>query len=277
MPAIEWLLCWSVAALFLRSGGAYGQEQKEPSPGIRHTLAVSAGMNDFHIKDEYLSPIIFAGRTFASEASFGGESGCHAYAIDVRFGLGSLSSGTQPRDVTQYIGDVSFWMTWKLGAWRAAGSPLEFWLGGGLSSFVMNTDFNTIGQMPADIHYDQSWYWSHALVVHLSSAYRLSERRRLSVEVTVPLYRIVSRPGNGHHFNSRNQEVSQNFLNAALHGKGELLWEDFALQGKAAYVEPLSEQLDLLCTYRFTYASADSPFAMAMYANQFLLGLGWEF
>ncbi|RPH30295.1 hypothetical protein EHM92_09445, partial [bacterium] len=141
-------LCCSAAAFILMGSGtiACGQEQDDTlSLLTRHALTVSAGLDDFHIKDEYLSPIIFGGNTFASEASFSGESGDQIYAIDLRFSTGSLNSEAQPRNVTQYTGYLSFSLAWKLGTSSVAGSPLDIWLGGGLSSFVANTDFNTFG------------------------------------------------------------------------------------------------------------------------------------
>ncbi len=70
--------------------------------------------------------------------------------------------------------------------------------------------------------------------------------------------------------------MSENFLNAALHGTGEFSWDTLVLQGSVTYLEPLGESVNLRATYRFTYTSAEIPFTMAMYANQLLLGLEWE-
>ncbi len=281
MTGVKRCACLPAALLFLSAldPAVYGQEQETGAVSVpaQHALGIRFGLNDLQIRDQYPSPFSFGGRTFASGVSFRDESETQRLAIDVGFTNGALDFGREPRDVTQYVGNISFVWASKVGTSGIAGFPLDVWLGGGLSSNVMNTDFNSIGRTPSDIYYDQSWYWSHALDIDLAVACRLPDRRRVSLELTSPLYRLVSRPGNGHHLNSRNTEVSQNFLNAALHGKGSFLWESFALQGEVAATTPLGERFDLRCAYRFMFASADSPFEMAMYANQFLLGLEWQF
>lgn len=227
--------------------------------------------------DEYLSPIIFGGMMLSSRVSYQLKLAHATHTGDIRFSIGSLDSDLQPREVTQYVLYVSYSFLHALRAWDIAGRPLQFSLGTGLSSFATVTDFNTVDKFGNYTYSDESWYWSHALNLHLRGKYLLAESRSLSLQLTTPVVRLVSRPENGHDSNSKNAEVRDNYLNAAKQGESEFLWDNLVLLCEIEYRQRLSDHFDLRGAYWFGYASSDKPLAMGMYMNDFLVGILWRF
>jgi hypothetical protein len=243
-------------------------------------VGVSLGISDFHQKDKYLSPFVFNGMTLASRISWRMEDAMSRHGVDAFFSRGSLDSDVQPRNVTQTLAYLSCYGVHPIGTWDYAGNPLQLLVGAGLSSFVANTDFNAIDRTYNVVATDQSWYWSHSLNAVVACAYRLDGGRDLSVQVTAPVLRLVSRPENGHWLSTSNLDVSKNFLRAATKGKIEYLWDDLVLFGEIEYRHQISSHFGLRGTYWFGYMSSGKPDAMlsmGMYANHFLVGLDWVF
>jgi hypothetical protein len=246
----------------------------------QHALGASVGVNDFHIKDEYLSPIIFSGLTLSSRVSYQLQLPKTRHAIAVMFSVGSIDSDIQPRDVTQYVGYVSYSFTREFKRSQIAGRPLKLSLGSGLSTFASTTDFIAKDKTWDYQFADESWYWYHAANLHLRGDYQFSQSQCLSLQITSPLARLVTRPENGHYFNASNANVLDNFWNAASGGEMEFLWDNFALFSEFEYRQSLNNRLDLRATYWFGYASSSRPFKMlstGFYMNQFLVGIYWRF
>ena len=240
-------------------------------------FGVSLGINDFHEKDKYLSHLPFRGIIFASGISYQLATESSRHRIDGFFSTGNLNTDLPSRDLTQYVGSFSYSFVHTIASSELAGHPLEFFVGGGVSSFVANTDF--VAPDEWNPYYDQSWYWSHSLNLILRSEYHVGERSSFAVEFSMPMVRFVSRPDNGHWLSSKNGEVSDNFLNAAGQGKIEYVWENLVLLTSLEYRMPLSERVDFRGSYQFGYVSSDRPhpeISMGMYMNRFLVGIDWQ-
>jgi len=274
---MTYILCLS---LMIFCPCAFGQnevvQKHEPS---RTSLALSLGINDFHQRDNYLSPFAFGGVNFASKLSFQANTDNNRHRADAFFSKGAINSDVQQRDVTQYVGYLSYSFVHSLNSWEIGDHPFQFLAGGGVSSFVMNTDFFATDEY-GDKTYDQSWYWSHSLNLVLSGEYQIDADKNLIVQFTAPLASLVSRPENGHWLSQNNLDVSKSFLKAATHGKMEYLWNNFVLSTDIEYRQSLSDGFDLLATYRFGYVSSDRPaslLSMGAYMNNFLIGISWTF
>jgi hypothetical protein len=269
-----------VLTVFLSAGLVQGQDDQSgkllPRESV-HSFVVSLGLNDFHLKDEYLSPYIFGGLLFSPRASLQIESEDTRHSIDVWFSIGHPNSDIQPRDVTQRVGYISYSFSHEVHTWEIGGRPLRVYLGTGLSSFATYTDFNTVDKVTGFAFYDDSWYLSHALNLNFLCEYRLAEHRTLCVQLTMPAVRLVSRPNNGHFFDSKNAKVIENFLNALKCSRREFFWNNLAILSEIEYREQLSDRFDLRGSYSFVYASSDRPLSMGMYTNNFLIGIAWLF
>lgn len=254
-------------------------EEPGTASGSKTLLGASIGINDFHQRDKYLSPYAFSGVNFASRLTFQVKSETDKHSIDGYFSVGSISADLQPRDVTQYVGGLSYSYVRLLSPWRVLGCPLQLSLGGGLSSYVMNTDFLTTDETGYTT-YDQSWYWLHSVNAVISADYEIGEGRNFLLQCTIPVMGIVTRPENGHFMNQRDLDVAHDFLKAATGGKAEYIWNDFVLFAGIQYRQALSKHIGLLVDYRFGYVSSSKPaelLAMAAYMNSLSAGLVWDF
>lgn len=175
----------------------------------------------------------------------------------------------------QNIGLLSYSYLRALDTWEIAGYPVIVLLGGGLSSFVANTDYNAFDAPTNSKSYDQAWYWSHSLDLHAAVDVRLAERSTAAVRLTALLVRFVSRPENGHFLSSANQKVYDNFFKAFSRGKPEFAWENLVLMFEVEYSYRWSDRFGIRGTYIFGYAATDRPLEMAMYSNQVLVGANW--
>lgn len=243
----------------------------------KYLLGASIGLNDFHIKDEYLSPYPFGGIMFSSKLLFEAESENEKHALETYFSTGKIDSDEQPRNVTPTIASLSYSYTHVIDNWEIAERSFKLSLGAGLSSFVTNIDFVTESQAGLGEYYDQSWYWSHSLNFLVSGDYSLSEDKTLSAQLVLPFFRIVSRPYSGHWNNPKNSEIiSDNFFKAAVNGKREFLWDNFVLYCAIEYKQKLKEDIYLRGSYRFNFVSSDRPLSMNSYMNNFLIGFDFS-
>src|SRR5512140_2966913 len=177
-------------------------------------LGLSAGINHFNQKDEYLSPLIFDGVQFASKFLFEARSTNDRHRVDASFSIGGLNADIPSREVSEKVGSLAYSYVHALNRVEPGGLPVQIWLGGGISSFAMNTDFNTTDETGYTT-YDQSWYWAHTLNAVLSGEYQFAGSNSLSLRLTMPIVGLVSRPENGHRLSESNVEVrDDSFVNA---------------------------------------------------------------
>lgn len=264
---------------FFSSSKYFSQTGNFDNPNLsKYSIGGRIGLNDFHMKDEFLSPDIFKGILFSSEISFSAELKKIRHTVDLYFSYGNPEPNHSQLELTQYIGGISYSFFHSIDSLKICGSPFAFSLGVGLSSFVMNTDYNISSSLGLGKSYDQSWYWSHALDIKIRGDYILSDIQSLSVQLGAPIIKIVSRPANGHWLDSSYNEVSRdNFLNAATQGRREFIWNNFVLDFKFNYHHRISNTINLICGYNFNFTSSDRPLTMKSYMNNLLIGVDYTF
>ena len=239
-------------------------------------LEAAAGVSDFHIKDRYLSPFTYGGLMFASRLTCEIPAGDAVHIIAASYSIGSPTSSRQTRDVTEATGTLSYTFLYRVTGWTIAGRELMASLGGGASSFVANTDFDTHDSFGAPYH-DQSWLWTHSFNAAVRLEFQAWEGNSVTFDCTVPVVSLSSRPANGHWMSAENIRVGDNFFRAALHGHPVYPWESLVMFTRLSWREHVGENFALRGSYEFTYASSDVPISMGMYANTVLVGLDWIF
>jgi hypothetical protein len=244
------------------------------SDSTNYFLGANFGINDFHVKDEYLSPYTFRGVMFSTNLSFQAKLKNIIHEVDVFFSTGKPDSDKQPRDLSQKVGSISYSFFYKVNKLNVNGSPLDLYLGTGISSFVMNTDFVVNSEYGYGSFRDQSWYWSHSINFLFRGEYSFNKNQSMSIQLNVPFLQLVSRPANGHWADKDNLDVMTNsFLNAAKDGKMEFLTDHFVIHCVLEYKNKVNDNIFFRGSYRFNYVSSSEPLPMQTYMNDFLIGL----
>ncbi len=242
-------------------------------------IGAGIGFSDAHIKDNYFSPANFGGMIFSGNLSYEHKTYNAGHFIELNFNTGHLGTDIRPWDVVYRAGYISYAYTRAIAGWDFLGKPVKFSAGGGISTFAENSDFISVDKIILTTVNNQSWYWTHSLNLNLLAEYRPGGTEYISVRLAFPLIRLVSRPQNGYSFNSENSEVNENFLNAAVQGKIEYLWNAFVIYSKVQYSHPLNDRIFLQGTYWFGYAFSNKPepmLSMGLYMNNITFGLLWS-
>ncbi len=241
------------------------------------SLILRAGLNDYHLLDKYLSPFIYNGIIFVSDLSFQVKGKNSDHTVKLLFSTGKISSNDQPGHISPYIGYISYAYTHAIDSWNVFGEPLQFNIGAGLSSFFEYLTLRTDSKTTNSIYYDDSWYVSHAINLHLYGKYNLDEQRSVSLLITTPIIRLITRPSNGHYFNQANTEIiDENKLKILSGGRLEFLWDNLVLLTEIKYQTPISDRFNFHTEYIFGYASSDKPaslLSLGTYMNNFLVGI----
>jgi hypothetical protein len=264
--------------VLLFNSPVFGQSEQaceQPQQESVHSLGFGIGINEFHARDEYLSPYIFSGTMFTSMLSYQLKTEHFRHAIVATYSTGHPNSDIQPREVTERIGSLSYSLARTLDVEYVAGNPLEVSLGTGISSFASHTTFDAIDVTSNYAYLDRSWYWSHSLNLLFRGEYQFAGHSGLSLQVTMPVFRLVSRPANGHEFNEKNAEVIDDFLKAAGKGTSEFFWDNLVLMCEVGYTQRISDHLGFRAGFQFDYTSSDRPLPLGMYMNRLLIGLDW--
>lgn len=249
-------------------------ELVQHSGPVKYSIGAGLGINNFHIKDEYVSPYSFRGGLFSSLINFQAESGSNTHRVDIFFSTGWANPDKQTFKSLERMGSLSYSFMHQFCKWDVAGSRVDLFLGAGLSSFAMNSDLTTDSKSGAGGIHDQTWYWAHSFNLYAKSAYALSENQAVSFTLNLPFYKVVSRPANGHWLDYNNSQImSDSFIHAAKGGKGEFLWDNLILLCSIEYTQQLSSIIALHGTYGFNFTSSDTPMQMNMYMNNFLIGI----
>lgn len=243
------------------------------------SISLRLGFNDFHIKDKYISPYIFNGITYTSEIAYQFKNESNRHNIQLLFSTGKINSDIQTRNATSYIGYIAYTFTHKIKSWNIAGNRFNFHIGTGLSTYFEYLTLNSEDIATNSNSYDDSWYVSHSINLNLYGEYELGERNILSILITSPVIRLVTRPANGHYFNLDNTEVIENNkLKVLTGGKLEFVWNNLEFITLIEYQAPLSERFNFHTAYMFGYAASDKPadlLSANMYMNNFLVGVDW--
>jgi hypothetical protein len=265
----------AAAILWFSQGSGVSRAQTDSTcspPSAVHLLGISAGVGDYHSRDEYLSPYTFRCLMFAAGVRYEiiGEDLRHEF--NATFDLGHPESDRQVRNVKQIFASLSYDLLPRVTSWEIAGHPCELVLGPGIQSFLSNTEFDA-SNTPEGMFDDQSWYWSHSLNVTTAAVYRWETRTSLQLRLTMPMVRFISRPDNGHYLSDRNWDIILDFAKSVEPNRWEFFWEQLVLGTEIEFRHGLGQRLELRASYRFTFVSSREPLEMAMYMNTLSLGV----
>jgi hypothetical protein len=95
MKRIYFLIMVSLLTLLTAAACVYGQNYNNLTSRPDYpvsSIGAAVGINNIHIKDEYLSPYIFGGSVFSSEISYMIDLNKSRHEFDIHFSTGNISS-----------------------------------------------------------------------------------------------------------------------------------------------------------------------------------------
>jgi hypothetical protein len=242
-------------------------------------ISLNVGLNDFHVRDKYISPYAFSGFIFVSKIDYQIKMNRNNHFFRLLFSTGGINSDIQLRDVNQFIGNISYVFSHEIDSWNISGNPFCFFIGTGISTYFQYTTVHEESRQNNSISYDDSWYVSHSINLHLYGEYKFSQRENISILITSPVAGFVTRPANGHYLNLDNSNIiEKDKLKLLTGGRLEFLWDNLVILTDIEYRTPLSERFNFHAAYSFGYTSSDSPaplLSTGMYMNSILVGLDW--
>lgn len=94
-----------------------------------YSLGVSLGVNDFHMKDKYLSSLPYRGTFFTGAISFETQLLNTKHEVELFFGHGNPSPDNQAFDIIQNIGSLSYSFLYFVDRTYIAESQINIFLG----------------------------------------------------------------------------------------------------------------------------------------------------
>jgi len=231
------------------------------------------GVNDFHIKDERLSPLIYRGLLFSASVSYNYQRNKYLHEIEFSVSPGKLFCTFNQNQIEEYNGYVSYSLLYQIYKKELSNSNFDFNVGTGIESYMSWTHTRNPNVFLSSGEY--SWYWSHSVPIILDGRYNINYKHCINLQISSPLIRLVSRPD--YSQNQRYYEIQYNPQKAALYGDIEFLWSDFVFFTKLSYDFKLSNHFDFNLSYRFNFASTHKTELMRLYTNNLLIGTGWKF
>jgi hypothetical protein len=271
------ILVFFLSLLTYTTGFCQEEQAKEPQKKSVHSIGISLGVNDFHSRDEYLSPYIFSKTLFSSALSYKFKTNRTIHQLDATYSTGHPNSSVQPRKVTENIGSLSYSISRIIAVKHIARNPMELSLGAGVSTFLLFTNFNAIDQRYNYVWNEQSWYCSNALNLYFGGEYQIHNHNSILFQFSLPVFSLISRPENGHIYSTENQKVIDHFLNVESQGKPEWLWENASLACDLGFKQQLGNHCKLKLNYLLNYITSDRPLQLQMYMNRFLVGFEFLF
>jgi hypothetical protein len=240
-----------------------------------HLLTINAGISDLHMKDKYLAPAVFSSAVFSGCISYKYITGSTSHQLTADYSRGKADSKNTAGETTHNIGALSYTYMWQFLTMPAGNDKIIYSIGGGASTTAENTDL-IINSYDGSAFTDQSWYWAHSINISASAEYIISGETSLSLQFTIPVYSIISRPRNGHWLNENNHRVIyDSFLHAAEKGTGSFTGENFSINSRLEYRHYLGEGIAFSGCYSFSFMSSKEPndLKLGLYKNDFLAGI----
>ena len=90
-----------------------------------HSVSAAIGLNDFHAKDDYLSPYIFKGIMFSSEISYEIRSDDIIHFIALQYSSGKPDTHTLQREISEFTGKLSYSFLFRLHTLNLNNQPFQ--------------------------------------------------------------------------------------------------------------------------------------------------------
>ncbi|MHC1774924.1 MAG: hypothetical protein AB9834_05865 [Lentimicrobium sp.] len=248
---------------------AYARCQQEE----RNYIGVSFGGSFFHLKDEVASPMIFRKPGIAPQLQYfrRGEKSIH-YA-EASYYHQNLETDQDNFTVRNHSGRIRYaYMHSMLNA-GAFNDQLKVYLGGSFHSFFNRSDYDYLrGNSTARAI--TTWYWSHSLDLSAQLDYLISNRQFITGQLFIPVVSNVSRPT---YSPSGDYNYTTNQRNIKTFGETVFSPQNFSVNASLRYQRPIGTKVSLQLNYEFCFTRYNEPREIAMYMNNFRIGLFYCF
>jgi len=250
---------------------AFAQNKEQPKKNkITNSIGVSIGLSDFHVRDELASPLIYRhmGITGSGEYVLSGENYKHLFEASGYYDILKSSSEHYEAENGRIGGRYNY--LHKITELNLFKNRLTVFGGGGIYSFLNYSFYrefiSEIGLITI------SYYMLHSAELSIWLDYSIGSSNQLSLKLNLPLISNASRPTYSTATPGTNQ-VGE----FSLFGTMAAFWETPAVQLKTAYSFKISKLVSISAQYVFHYLYYSVPRKIAMYMNDFRVGIYFLF
>lgn len=230
---------------------------------------LSFGAGNFHITDEHSSPLIFRGTGIAPSITWQHTGVINSHYAEGSFFYDNLSSSSDNFSTQNFRGRFRYAFLHRTTDSLSVKRRFEFYYGISVTSFYCKSDyyFDMRTFMARSI---ASWYWSHSLDLAFQLNWFFSDRNYLGLQVYSPLISNVSRPP---FSSSGDYDYDENEWIIKPVGRTVLFPRNLSVNTNMFYQVPVSPKLNIRFNWEFYYMKYPDPDDIAMYMNNFRLGI----
>lgn len=249
----------------LLAGVLYAQEKKPSKVKGTTMLSLNAGINTGSLLDRNLSPLIYrkSGSFYSFDYQRYSGKSKNLFLGNVAYMGGSATSIASEIFTTSYIdGAVSF-------AWlrkTASKVKVDFYLGGGYSSFINYMEFNNTNEA-------FTFSLAHSLSLSAYADWFITDKQKMNFSLSSPIFGLLVRPP----YSGYDDELSTNLdhpLKLITNGEVQTMNNLFIMNFKMKHQYQINERLSTNLAYNFTYQKLPK---VNQFNHQLSAGLNYKF
>jgi hypothetical protein len=242
---------------------------------VERSLAASFGFSNFHILDEVASPLIFSHTGITPSLYYNARRAKSLQFAEASFYYNNLKTTQDNFTVENYCGHFRYAYLFTPFHLKLSENDLNISFGGSFSSFFNRSDYDFWNYYYSTTNRAiTSWYWSHSVDLGFNAEYYLTGGASFSLHCYVPLISNVSRPT---YSSSGDYNYTTNTRTIGTTGETMILSKNITFNSLIAFNKPLTEKLSLLLGYEFYLAQYSEPDDIALYMNNFRIGMSYIF
>lgn len=230
---------------------------------LNKQLSAFLGLSDFHIRDEYASPLIYKNVTLTAGAEYHLRTQKNIHTFELRAYYGKLYIDLAKYDAENGRASFRYNYLHLISNFKIAKNKLSVYFGGGLITFLNMSKYN---EYISNGVLEEPWLWIHSCEIALLTCYKFKPNK-LTFQFNFSLISNVSRPSYSYLPGTHQNEAPKPF------GKMAFFWQNPIIQVKTQYEFLVNRWLGLTARYDFLYSYYGEPRKIGMFMNNFQAGI----
>jgi hypothetical protein len=232
----------------------------------KNNIGFSFGLSDFHIRDEYASPLIYRAPGIGACFSYSRDEDKYKHIIE----LTGYYADLKPIYDEYYALDIrgGFRYNYIRRVFKTGrDNILTAGAGGGLYIFLNYSSYRAHTYPMAMLaNLVNAWYLAHSAEITLLLEYERARSDVFEFRIHLPFITSISRPAYSYVPGDNSGDDFTPF------GAIKPFWKNFTIQFRTYYRHRISRRFGIFAYYDFQYSAYDKPLDVRMYMNNFQAG-----